>query len=70
MSFWGAINNNVLCFGNRDDVFETVKNTFRVLAPHGGYVAGPSHDYLNTKVDNALAMRDAIIEYGKYPINY
>lgn len=68
MSFWGAIDNNVLCFGSVKDVETSVKKTIQQLGVGGGFVAGPAHDYLNTKVDNALAMRDAILKHGTYPI--
>jgi uroporphyrinogen decarboxylase len=68
LSFWGGVDNNVLCFGNRESVFNAVKNTFKALGLGGGYVAGPAHDYLNVRVDNAIALRDAVIQYGKYPL--
>nr|MDO8111778.1 uroporphyrinogen decarboxylase family protein [Candidatus Sigynarchaeota archaeon] len=68
MSFWGAIDNNVLCFETIADVEREVKQKVRMLAPGGGYVIGPAHDYLNTKVDNAIALRAAAAKFGRYPL--
>jgi len=36
----------------------------------GESAARPAYDYLNTKVDNAIALRDLAIKYGKYPIEF
>jgi uroporphyrinogen decarboxylase len=68
MSFWGAIDNNVLCFGTPETVDAHVRTVIRQLGKGGGYIAGPGHDYLNTKVDLALAMKDAILRHGHYPL--
>lgn len=67
LSFWGAIDNNVLCFGTPAEVEVKVREKLKIMSPRGGYLVGPAHDYLNTKVDNALALRDAVIRYGYYP---
>lgn len=66
LSFWGAIDNNVLCFGTPRDVETEVRDKLRIMAPGGGYLAGPAHDYLNTRVDNAIALRGAVIAHGAY----
>ncbi|HME54980.1 MAG TPA: uroporphyrinogen decarboxylase family protein [Candidatus Lokiarchaeia archaeon] len=68
LSFWGAIDNNVLCFGTAADVEAEVKQKIQTLAPGGGYVIGPAHDYLNTRVDNAIALREAAKIFGAYPL--
>ena len=38
------------------------------MAPGGGYVAGPSHDYVleETPVENVVTMFDAVAEFA-YP---
>jgi uroporphyrinogen decarboxylase len=38
------------------------------MKPGGGFVAGPSHDYVleETPLANVLAMYDTIREYGSY----
>jgi hypothetical protein len=45
---------------------ETLR-TLAVMAPGGGYVAGPSHDYLlgETPLENVLALYDAIGEWNE-----
>lgn len=65
MSFWGAIDTSrVLPFGTTAEICEHVRRQVERLGSGGGYVAGPAHDYLNVPVDNAIAMRDAILEFG------
>ncbi len=68
LSFWGAVDNNVLCWGSPADVEAEVKGKIKMLGVNGGYVVGPAHDYLNTKVNNAIMLRDAAIKWGKYPL--
>ncbi len=66
LCFWGGIDSSrEMCFGNPASVREHVKNQIAALGKGGGYVAGPAHDYLNVSVANALAMRDAILEFGQ-----
>ncbi len=66
LSFWGGVDNNVLCFGTSSEVEAEVKRMIRIMAPGGGYLVGPAHDYLNTRVDNALALRNALAKFGCY----
>ena len=69
--FNGAIDSRrVLIEGNPELVRQSTRETLRVMAPGGGYVAGASHDYIleETPVENVLAMFDAIAEFGAYPI--
>ncbi|HMF33906.1 MAG TPA: uroporphyrinogen decarboxylase family protein [Candidatus Lokiarchaeia archaeon] len=68
LSFWGAVDNNILCFGSTADVAAEVKKKIKALGANGGYIVGPAHDYLNTKVDNAIALRNAVIQFGQYPL--
>jgi uroporphyrinogen decarboxylase len=71
MSFWGAIDSSrELCFGNAESIRRHVQKQIAALGRGGGYVTGPAHDFLNVPVDNAIAMRDAIWELGKYPLQF
>ncbi|HMF29954.1 MAG TPA: uroporphyrinogen decarboxylase family protein [Candidatus Lokiarchaeia archaeon] len=71
MCFWGGIDSSrELCFGNAESIRKHVQKQIAALGRGGGYVAGPAHDYLNVPVDNAIAMRDAILELGKYPLQF
>ncbi len=49
---------------------ETLR-TISIMAPGGGYVAGPSHDWLleETPLDNVLALYDAVAEWNDDPGN-
>lgn len=69
LSFWGGIDNNVLCFGTPEEVKAKVQATAQILGQNGGYIAGPAHDYLNVKVANALSLRDTIASSGSWMKN-
>ncbi len=68
LTFWGAVDNNLLCFGTPQSIENHVTKVLQQLGPGGGFIIGPAHDYLNTKVDLALAMRDAITHHGYYSL--
>jgi uroporphyrinogen decarboxylase len=68
--FHGGIDiQHTLPFGTPDDVKAEVRRYLRALAPGGGYIVAPAH---NVQSDvppaNLVAIRDAIAEYGHYPI--
>ena len=58
-----------LPFGTPTEVCAEVRRYMRALAPGGGYIVAPAH---NVQSDvppaNLVAIRDAIAEYGRYPI--
>lgn len=58
-----------LPFGTPDEVSVEVKRYIEALAPGGGYIVAPAH---NVQSDvppaNLVAIRDAIQEFGWYPI--
>jgi len=67
--FNGAIDSHhVLISGTPDSVRHATRETLRILAPGGGYVAGASHDFIleETPVENVVAMFDAVTEFGTY----
>ncbi len=64
--FNGAIDSHhVLIDGTPDIVRRETRKTLDIMAPHGGYVAGASHDSIlpETPVENVLAMFDTIRAY-------
>ena len=70
LAFHGGIDvQQVLPFGTPAEVREEVRHRIHDLAPGGGYIASPSH---NVQADvppaNLIAMRDAVEEFGYYPI--
>jgi uroporphyrinogen decarboxylase len=66
--FHGGINSQgVMVSGTIDDVRAEVKQRIHDLAPGGGYIASPSHNFqFGTPPENIVAMYDAIHEFGVY----
>ena len=67
--FNGAIDSqHVLIDGNPESVREQTRQVLEIMKPGGGYIAGASHDTIleETPLENALAMFDAIQEFGVY----
>ncbi len=65
----GNIDMNLLSLGTADQVREQVRQRIKDLAPGGGYAVGanPGVTYY-VRPENYDAMRQAVFEYGKYPI--
>ncbi|MGI9861046.1 uroporphyrinogen decarboxylase family protein [Moorella naiadis] len=58
-----------LTMGTPEEVDAEVKERIRVAAPGGGYICSSANSLPSyAKVENALALRDAIKKYGVYPI--
>ncbi len=70
LSFWGGIDTmRVLNYGTPGDVRREVKAKIQALAPDGGYILNPVHNVQpDVPVENLLAMIDAALEYGRFPI--
>ncbi|SCX83799.1 uroporphyrinogen decarboxylase family protein [Desulfoluna spongiiphila] len=70
LSFWGAIDTfHVLPNGSVDDVRKEVATRIRDLAPGGGYILGSVHNMQSDiSPENVVAMLEAAIEFGQYPI--
>jgi uroporphyrinogen decarboxylase len=70
LSFHGGIDiQNILPFGSVQDVMEEVRRYLRALAPGGGYIVAPAHNVQSdVPPQNLVAIRDAIAEFGNYPI--
>ena len=70
LSFWGAIDTmQVLNNGTPEDVRLEVRHKIAALAPGGGYILNPIHNVQpDVPVENLLAMIDAALEYGRFPI--
>lgn len=68
--FHGGIDiQQVLPFGSLEDVEEEVKRVIGELGPGGGYILAPSHCIQpDVPPANLVAMYDATIKYGKYPL--
>ena len=71
LSFHGAIDTQwVLPHGTVEDVRQEVRKRIKDLAPGGGYIVCPIHNVQgDVPPENLIAMRDAVWEFGYYPIN-
>ncbi|MCJ7752397.1 MAG: methyltransferase, partial [Armatimonadetes bacterium] len=69
--FWGGGVNtqHTLPFGTPEKVAEEVKERLRIFAPGGGFVFGTIHNIQQgVPAENLVAMFDAALEWGRYPI--
>ena len=65
----GNIDMNLLALGTPEQVREQVRQRIKDIAPGGGYAVGANPgiaDYV--RPENYDAMRQAVFEFGKYPI--
>lgn len=71
LSFWGGIDTmHVLNHGTPEDVRREVKYKIDTLASGGGYILNPVHNVQpDVTVENLLAMIDAALEYGWFPVD-
>jgi len=70
LSFWGGIGaQSVLARATPEQVIAGVRDTLRVMAPGGGYIAAPCHT-LTDEVPwaSVLAFHEAMAAYGWYPM--
>ncbi len=71
LTFHGGIDAQyVLPFGTIEEVREHTRKYIKALAPGGGYICAPVHNVQgDVPPENIVAMRDAVEEFGYYPIN-
>lgn len=71
LSFHAGIDiQKVMPFGTTKEVKTEAINAMKDLGPGGGYILAPTH-YLQPDVppENIIALRDAVMEFGKYPLS-
>ena len=68
--FCGGIDTQrILPYGTPEQVRQEVRRVMHILGPGGGYMMASVHTIMNdVPPDNVLAMVDAALEYGNYPI--
>lgn len=68
--FCGAIDTHrVLPYGSPGEVRQEVRRVIDILGPGGGYMVASVHTIMNdVPAENILAMVDATVEYGTYPL--
>jgi uroporphyrinogen decarboxylase len=71
LSFHGGIDlQRVLPYGTPEEVRLEAIKIMGQLGPFGGYILAPTHYVLpDVPPENILALRDAVINYGRYPLN-
>jgi uroporphyrinogen decarboxylase len=71
LSFHAGIDiQHLLPHGTPEEVKAETKRTIRTLGPGGGYIVAPTHYLLpDIPPENVLALRDAVMEFGNYPLD-
>ena len=71
LTFHGGIDaQHVLPFGTAEEVRQHTRTYIKALAPGGGYIMAPVHNVQgDVSPENLVAMRDAVEEFGYYPID-
>lgn len=70
LTFHGGIDAQyILPFGSPEEVRQATRTYIQALAPGGGYIVAPVHNVQgDVSPENLVAMRDAVEEFGYYPI--
>jgi uroporphyrinogen decarboxylase len=68
--FCGAIDTHyILPHGSPNQVWQEVKRVIEILGPGGGYLLAPVHTIMDdVPAENILAMVDACLKFGQYPL--
>lgn len=68
--FCGAIDTHrILPYGTPEEVRQEVRRVIELLGPGGGYLLGAVHTIMDeVPAENILAMVDAALEFGRYPL--
>jgi len=71
ITFWGGgvDTQKVLPWGSADQVRDQVRERIKIFGPGGGYIFNSGHDIqYGVPPANVLALVDAAVEFGKYPL--
>ena len=70
LAFYSNLSNQTLIpFGKPEEVRAEVQQKIQALAPGGGYIMSAGHNIqADVPPENIIALFDAAIEFGKYPI--
>jgi uroporphyrinogen decarboxylase len=67
--FFGGVDIQQLLYKPVEEVKLGVRDAIHSLGSGGGYILGPSHNIEpDTPVENVVAMYEAALEYGQYPL--
>ena len=63
-------NQSIVPYGTVEEVEDEVRRKIKALAPGGGYIMSGGHNFqADVPPQNILAIVDATLEYGRYPID-
>jgi len=70
LSYWGTLDiQETFPFGTPEDVEKEIAERIRTVAPNGGLILGPSHNFqADVPLENILAFYHAAERYGVYPL--
>jgi uroporphyrinogen decarboxylase len=69
LCFVGNVSNELLRTGSPEEIDRRVRELIRDVAPGGGYCVGSGNSVPEwARFENYMAMREAALKYGKYPI--
>lgn len=70
IAFWGGVGaQSVLARTTPEQVKAGVRETLRIMAPGGGYIAAPCHTLTDeVSWESVLAFHEAVQAYGRYPV--
>ncbi|MEI6500123.1 MAG: uroporphyrinogen decarboxylase family protein, partial [Armatimonadota bacterium] len=69
ITFWGGVGAQSILSGTPEDVRQGVRETLRLMAPGGGYIAAPCHTLTpEVPFGNVVALHEALCELGTYPV--
>lgn len=69
LCFVGNVSNEMLRSASPEEIDQRVKELIRDVAPGGGYCVGSGNSVPEwARFENYMAMREAALKYGKYPI--
>jgi uroporphyrinogen decarboxylase len=71
LAFYSNLRNqSIIPYGTIEEVRDEVKFKVKALAPGGGYIMSGGHNFqADVPPQNIMALVDATLEYGHYPIN-
>ena len=68
LAFWGGIGAQSALAGTPAEAIAGVRDTLRLMAPGGGYIAAPCHTLTEeVRWETVLAFHEAVTVYGDYP---
>ncbi len=69
LTFFGGVDTQELLYKSPDEVRKGIREVIHAYGKEGGYILGSSHNIEpDTPTENIIAMFQAALEYGQYPL--